>query len=134
MHLRNRLLVGAGGISLAVGAVGIVVPILPTTPLVLLAAACFSTGSPRLRAWLEITPYFGHYIRNYKDKVGVPLRVKAVSLTFLWSVLAISAVALSFSGWMPMLLLVVGLCVTVHILTIRTMKEEALTECSDREA
>jgi uncharacterized membrane protein YbaN (DUF454 family) len=45
MHLRNRLLVVAGGISLAVGAVGIVVPILPTTPLVLLAAACFSTGS-----------------------------------------------------------------------------------------
>ncbi|MDR3074864.1 MAG: YbaN family protein [Candidatus Methanoplasma sp.] len=74
--IRKALLITAGFIALAVGGIGIFLPILPTTPLVLLAAACFGASSPRLYAKLENTRYFGEYLRNYREGTGISKRAR----------------------------------------------------------
>jgi len=67
-------LIVVGTISTALGILGIFVPILPTTPFLLLAAACYSRSSQRFYDWLLNNKYFGNYIRNYLEKKGIPLR------------------------------------------------------------
>jgi uncharacterized membrane protein YbaN (DUF454 family) len=115
------LLIGAGFLLLALGAVGVFIPVLPTTPFVLVAAACFGSASPRLYRWLAGTRFFGHFIENYRNKTGVPIRTKAAALIFLWALLVLSMV-MSRTLWVTALLLVVGAAVTAHILLIRTKK------------
>lgn len=66
------------------GAVGVVVPGLPTTPFLLLAAACFARGSTRLEAWLLRDPLFGPLIKEFRANRAVPLRAKALALTLMW--------------------------------------------------
>ncbi len=66
------------------GAVGVVVPGLPTTPFLLLAAACFARGSTRLEAWLLADPLFGPLIKEFRANRAVPLRTKALALTLMW--------------------------------------------------
>jgi uncharacterized membrane protein YbaN (DUF454 family) len=119
-HLYNIL----GMVAVSVGAIGIVIPVLPTTPFILLAAGCFAKGSPRLHTWLSETKYFGSFIRNYRDKTGVPVKDKAVALMFLWTVLTISVVVMSKVFWMDLLLVAVGIAVTVHILMLKTRKTD----------
>lgn len=65
-----------GILSLGFGFLGIFLPVLPTTPLVLLAAFCFSKGSPRLRAWLLRHPRFGAAILDWEATGAIPRRVK----------------------------------------------------------
>lgn len=97
--------------ALALGAAGVVLPVLPTTPFVLLAAYMFGKGSPRLRAWLLAHRTFGPLIRDWEERGAIPRRAKilavsVMALTFLasifmelgWVILAIQAVALSGAG------------------------------------
>ena len=72
----------------AIGAVGIVVPGLPTTPLLLLAAACFARSSPRLYAWLLRNPTFGPLIEDFRAGRGVSARVKVTALTMMTAFVA----------------------------------------------
>lgn len=85
----------AGGLSLLAGVVGIFLPLLPTTPLVLLAAYCFSRGSQRWEAWMLAHPRFGPMVRDWRENRAVPLRAKqlatvmmAVSSLATWWVIA----------------------------------------------
>ena len=68
---------------MAIGAIGVVVPGLPTTPLLLLAAACFARSSPRLYAWLLRNPTFGPLIEDFRAGRGVSVRVKATALSMM---------------------------------------------------
>lgn len=77
------ILVTVGIIAISVGAIGVFVPLLPTTPFLLLAAACFIRSSDRLYAWLIHHRWFGSYIRNYREHHAITLRAKIVSLTLL---------------------------------------------------
>lgn len=99
---------------LVLGAIGIFLPMLPTTPFVLVAAACFSQ-SPRLSAWLLKSKFFGEYIRNYRERQGLKKSTVITSLTFLWTMLGLSAF-LSKSPILAAGLAVVGAAVTAHIL------------------
>jgi uncharacterized membrane protein YbaN (DUF454 family) len=67
------------------GAVGVVVPGLPTTPFLLLAAACFARGSARLERWLLADPLFGPLIKEFRENRAVPLRAKALALVLMWA-------------------------------------------------
>ncbi len=116
--MRGILLLTAGFISLATGVVGIILPILPTTPFVLLAAICFSGSSPRLYRWLCGSRYFGEFIQNYKDKSGISRTVKVRSIVFLWVTLILSAY-FSKSLTLAIILLIIGTAVTVHIISLK---------------
>jgi uncharacterized membrane protein YbaN (DUF454 family) len=119
MKLKDALLTAAGILLTAVGAVGIFVPLLPTTPFLLLAAAAFSAGNPRMHRRLMETRYIGEYIRNYRDGSGVSRRTKALSLAYLWLFLALSAFMMRRIPWMPFLLVAVGAAVTAHVLLLK---------------
>lgn len=121
--MKKLLLSALGALLLGLGAVGLALPVLPTTPFVLLAAACFSAGNPGVYRRLAASPLFGEYIRNRREKSGVSVRAKASSLTFLWGMLGLSA-ALSRRLWLTALLAAVGAAVTVHILLLKTMRRE----------
>lgn len=86
---RRPLWLGAGTASLLLGIVGIVVPLLPTTPFVLLAAFCFSRGCARCERWLLEHPRFGPSVRQWREQRAVPLRAKQLASLMM----AISCVA-----------------------------------------
>ncbi len=112
---------------------GIFLPLLPTTPFLLLAAACFVRSSPRLHDWLLEHPWFGDYIRHYREHRAITLQAKILSITLLWSVIALSAVAMS-SWWIRGFLGVVACGVTAHLLHLKTLTPEMkLASASHRE-
>ncbi|WP_163579345.1 YbaN family protein [Gracilibacillus saliphilus] len=84
-NFKRTLWIVGGSLSLIMGLIGIIVPLLPTTPLVLLASFCYGKSSPRLYNWLMTNPYFGHYIADYKSGKGVPLRIKVFAVTVVWT-------------------------------------------------
>jgi uncharacterized membrane protein YbaN (DUF454 family) len=116
LSVRNLLLAIAGFILLAVGAVGIVVPIWPTTPFIIVAAGCFA-ATPSLHKFVMKIPFVCEYIRNYEQGTGIPRRTVAISLSFLWVMLAVSSFAVRIA-WVICLLAVVGIAVTIHILCV----------------
>ena len=90
METKRLFFFSLGATLLGVGAVGVVVPVLPTTPLVLASFFCFTKSSKRAERWISRNRYFGSYIENYQTKQGVPLDVKIKSVAFLWITLVIS--------------------------------------------
>jgi uncharacterized membrane protein YbaN (DUF454 family) len=69
----------AGAVALALGVIGIFVPLLPTTPFILLAAFCFSRGCARCEAWLLTHPRWGPIVRDWRERHAVPLRAKQLA-------------------------------------------------------
>ena len=114
-----------GFIFLALGAIGIFIPVLPTTPFVLLSAACFSSSSKKLNEWLLRSRLFGPFIENYSTGQGISVSRKIASLVFLWTGLIISMVIVR-TIWIYIILGVVGIGVTIHILTIKDKKENSM--------
>lgn len=125
MNLKKIVLTMIGLISLLLGAVGIFLPILPTTPFVLLSAGCFSASSPKLSAMLIKSKYFGCYIENYRYKTGVPLASKIRAILFLWISLIVSMIIIK-TPFMIGILIVVGTCVTIHLGTLKTKLREEI--------
>ena len=128
-RLQRSVFIIIGLLSLSLGVVGIILPLLPTTPFLLLSAALFAKSSPRLYHWLHTNRLFGEYMRRYRDKEGIPIEMKIGVLSILWVTLASSALfAVSPDLWyVRLILLGVGIGVTVHILKIKTQirkKEE----------
>ncbi len=108
-----------GFISLSLGTVGIFLPVLPTTPFLLLAAGCFSAGSPKMEAMLMKNRYFGSYIENYRYKTGVPRKAKTHAVLFLWGGLVISMILIK-TLVMTGILIIIGIGVTIHINRLKT--------------
>lgn len=80
--------VSAGALALATGVVGLFLPLLPTTPFVLLAAFCFARGSPRWEAWLLAHPRYGAMVQRWRERRVIPLRAKQLA----WVMMALSSV------------------------------------------
>ncbi|MEG1759104.1 MAG: YbaN family protein [Alistipes sp.] len=112
-----------GSLSLTLGIIGIFVPLLPTTPFLLLAATLFFNSSPRLYVWLTHHKYFGEYIRNYRENHAIPLRAKIVSLTLMWATMGYCAFGLTDRLWLQLLLACVAVGVTCHLLSFATLKK-----------
>ncbi len=122
METRRLFFFGLGAALLGVGAVGVVLPVLPTTPLVLASFFCFTKSSPRAEKWILKNRYFGSYIENYQTKQGVPLDVKFKSIIFLWVMLIISGYLFREHSYLLLLLPMVGVAVTLHIVLLKTKK------------
>lgn len=89
------VLIIVGLLSLVLGIVGIFLPLLPTVPFILLAAACFSRASKRMHGYLLRLPFAGKVIDDYEKGQGVPRRAKLTALVMLWGGMTISAIALT---------------------------------------
>ena len=118
------ILISIGTISVILGTIGIFLPVIPTTPFLLLAGACYMRSSEKLHNWLLENKWLGPYIRDYYEGKGIPLRAKIVSVSLLWLSLIISIVYFIDIMWVRIFLLGVGLAVTVFILTRKTKKIE----------
>lgn len=124
----NVLLILLGGLSLVLGIAGIFLPVLPTTPFLLLTAALWCRGSDRLYRWLLSQPCLGSYIRNFREHRAIPLRAKIVSVTLVWISLTYCAVAVATVWWLRGLFLLIAAATTWHILSYRTLKGDAASE------
>jgi len=118
-------LIVVGTISTALGILGIFVPILPTTPFLLLAAACYSRSSQRFYDWLLNNKYFGNYIRNYLEKKGIPLKVKVLTVVVLWATIGCSVAFAVEILFVRVLLIVIAIGVSIHVFSLRTLHNES---------
>lgn len=118
---RRALLSAAGLLFTTLALLGVLLPVLPTTPFLLLAAWCFARSSPRLYTWLHENRLFGDYLRRYRDGEGLPLPVKVTTISLLWITLGASAAwAWPRSPWLAALIALIGAAVTLHIARIKT--------------
>ncbi len=124
--LKRRVFVIAGTIALVLGVVGIIFPVLPTTPFLLLAAICYMRGSQRLYNALLRNRFVGNYVRNYLEGRGMSLTNKIWTISFLWIAILCTAFLVTESLVIRIILAVVLLGVTVHILLIRTLKNKKI--------
>jgi uncharacterized membrane protein YbaN (DUF454 family) len=114
----------AGTFLLALGAIGIFLPILPTTPFLLLSAACYLRSSERMHKWLLNNRWFGKYIRNYQEGKGIPLKTKILAMTVLWVAILYSAfIVLDEILIAQIALLAIALGVSVHLVRLPTLKK-----------
>ncbi|MGV8147227.1 MAG: YbaN family protein [Alkaliphilus sp.] len=117
--LKKIALIFAGTLSLTLAIVGIFIPLLPTTPLLLLASFCYIRSSKRLYNWLINHKWFGTYIYNYMTYGAIHSRTKTRALLLLWLSLAISMIIVDRLV-LTLLLAVVGVTVSIHILSLKT--------------
>lgn len=122
-RLLHPILIVCGWISVALGLIGTFLPLIPTTPFLLLAAYCFARSSERFYNWLLSNRIFGPTIRSYREGHGLTVRQKATTLTVMWLVYGITLVFFvpSWYGRVPMILLGVG--VTTYLVRLPTRKE-----------
>jgi len=128
ISLRKWLLIAAGIIALGLGITGVFIPLLPTTPFLLLAATCFFHSSDRLYTWLIDHKLFGAYIRHYREYKAITLRAKVVTLLLLWSVIGYTAFGTMTSWWVRALLGAIAIGVSIHILHLKTLTQEILIQ------
>ncbi len=108
------LLLGVGSLSVVLGVVGIFLPLLPTTPFLLLAAACYVRSSDKFYTWLVSHPVLSKYILAYLNGQGIPRKAKYYTLSVMWLTMGISAAIVPL--WqVSVLLLCIGLCVSAYI-------------------
>lgn len=109
-----------GVVSVVLGVIGIFVPLLPTTPFLLLASACFLRGSERLHHRLLTNRVFGKYIRDYEEKRAVPRKTKIVALSVMWASLGYSIYIVP-SPWLQAGLVALGVGITIHLSRLKTL-------------
>lgn len=117
------LLIAFGTIFVGLGIIGIFMPVLPTTPFLLLAAACYARSSLRFYHWLLYNRWFGNYIRNYRQRKGIPLKVKLLTITLLWLTIGVSAVFAVQSFAVRIILVLIAIGVSIHVLSLKTLKQ-----------
>ena len=117
------VLILLGIISLALGVIGIFLPVLPTTPFLLLSATLFLRSSQKLYDWLLSHPCLGEYIRNFKEHNAIPLRVKIISVSLVWITLLYCAIFVAKEWWMSAVFVFIAIGVSLHILHYKTLKK-----------
>jgi uncharacterized membrane protein YbaN (DUF454 family) len=116
---KRKLLIGAGTLSTGLGIIGIFIPILPTTPFLLLAAACYMRSSERFYRWLISNRIFGAYVRNYIEGKGISIRIKVLTILVLWLTIGLTATFGVQNMIIRIVLICVALGVTTHIILIK---------------
>ena len=117
------LLITLGTFFVGVGIAGIFIPLLPTTPLLLISAALYAKSSTRFYNWLINNRIFGQYIKNYRAGKGIPLRLKIITITLLWVTIGYSAIFAVDILWVRIMLAIIAAGVTVHVIRIRSKKK-----------
>jgi hypothetical protein len=118
----SKILIIFGSFFLVIGIIGIFLPILPTTPFLLLTAACYARGSEKFYNWLINHKLFGNYIKNYLEGRGISLYTKIFTILVLWITICFSTFIIITNILIQLIMIIIAIIVTIHIFTIRTMK------------
>ncbi len=118
------ILLICGFIMAFMAMLGALLPLLPTTPFLIASAACFYRSSAKFYNLIMFNPYFGHYLRDYKEGKGIPLRVKISSMSFMWISTLISVLFFIPVTWLKILVVAFSLAITVHVFMIRTKRHK----------
>ncbi len=121
---KQNFFIITGTIFVALGVIGIFVPLLPSTVFLLLAAACYARGSKRFYDWLMNHPTLGSTIRHYRDGKGLPLRQKLMTMILLWSTIGASGYFFVHKDWVKIMLFVIAVGVSLHLVLLKTYREE----------
>lgn len=115
-HTLRWLLLAAGWVSFILGLIGLLLPVVPTTPFLLLSAACWVRSSPRFYLWLITHRWFGPYLRYYLNGQGIPRRIKVVAISLLWLMMLPSALLIVPYRWLSVLMLLTALAVSIYLI------------------
>nr|WP_245243545.1 YbaN family protein [Mesobacillus selenatarsenatis] len=110
-----------GTLSIALGVIGIVVPLLPTTPLILLGAACYVKASDELYQKLIKNKWLGRYIKDFREKNGITLKNKVLSLSLMWISITGTILFFDIEFWLAAALIIVAVTVSAYILSFDTI-------------
>ncbi len=122
--LTKLILIILGFLSLGLGILGLFVPILPTTPFLLLSAYLFSKSSRKMYIWINSNRVFGKYIKRYIEGLGIPLKTKILSISTLWITISISVYFFVHNFWLGILLILIAIAVSYHLLSKPTFKNK----------
>jgi len=120
--LKKILFLLTGSVSLGLGVVGVFIPILPTTPFLLLSAYLFASSSKTAHNWLKKQPFFGKMITEYQEKGGMRKQVKVIHIAVLWISILASIFFIIDNKYIKLLLIIVAVSVTIHLLHLKTIK------------
>jgi len=112
-----------GSISLALGTLGIFLPLLPTTPFYLLTAWLYMRSSEKLYNKVMNNKYFGSIVRNFQEDRSISLKTKILTISMLWITILLSAFLAVTVWWIRLLLFAIAIGVTIHILSYKTTKK-----------
>ncbi len=121
--LVRGLLIAAGAVCVVLGVIGIFLPLLPTTPLMLLAAACFARSSRRFHDWLLANRTFGPLIREWEKHRSIPRRTKLTAIGLMSLTLGVSIVFFVRPTWLQALLAVFGVLLAIWLYRIPSREE-----------
>jgi len=121
-NLLRRVLIIIGSFFTGLGIFGIFLPLLPATPFLLLAAACYIRSSERFYKWLINNKWLGSYIKNCLEGKGVLLKAKILSISLLWITIGYSVIFVVNIFQIRVILILIAIGVTMHLFFIRTLK------------
>ncbi len=124
---RKPLYITLGTLALALGALGLFLPVLPTTPLWLLTAYFYTHSSPELYERAMRNPIFGSVVRNFQLYRAIPLHTKIIIMVILWGGITLSCYAVA-KLWLTILLLFTALCISIHVLSYPTLTQQLRKE------
>lgn len=123
--MKKILFISIGVLFVALGVIGIFLPLLPTTIFLIIASYFFMNSSPELNERLLNNKYLGNYIRNYREKNGMPIKSKITSISLLWISIFVSAYFLTSAIIIRIILAIIAIGVTYHIATLKTLKPQS---------
>lgn len=124
IKIKNILFIILGSISLFLGILGIFLPLLPTTPFLILTAYLYAKSSQRLYNWLISNKYFGKYIDRYRKGLGVPKKTKILAISTLWLTIITSSIFFIHHLLLRIVLVLIATVVTYHLLSLPTFTEK----------
>lgn len=120
--IKKGFYIGAGTLFVMTGVIGIFLPVLPTTVFLLLAAWCYARSSEKFYQGLLKNRYLGRFITHYREKKGISIKSKVFTLGFLWVTILLSAFVFLGNIYLKILLILIALGVSIHVLTIKTLR------------
>jgi len=121
---KRILFLVCGSLCVLLAILGMFLPVLPTTPFLLLASFCFARSSTRVNKWLLSNRWFGEYIRNYREGRGISLSHKVITISLLWLTIGYAVWVVSF-WWLKLILFCVAVGVSYHLIRIKTYKSSS---------
>lgn len=117
------LLIGFGWFFVAMGIIGIFVPLMPTTIFFILAATAFARSSEKFYDWLIYHPRFGKFIKDYREKRGMPLKSKVIAVAMMFATIGSSAYFFTEKTYVRIILIIIAIGVSSYIISLRTIKD-----------